>query len=122
MHSRVRRRNPRYHTHPSLVRYMCNYLPLILTECLQLVTKPFGSTSGLSRPFRPPSFVRPQVGLVQSAPIPAPAEELQFAAAEKELPVNLELPEHSEDETGETEYRECTLLRNLFIRLSSHYV
>jgi hypothetical protein len=38
------------------------------TQFLNAVTKPFGSTSGLSRPFKPPTFVNKADGL--SNPVP----------------------------------------------------
>jgi bloom syndrome protein len=75
-------------------------------NALHLVTKPFASTFGLSKPFRPPSFIRPQVGLVQSAPIPAAAEEPQIMVATREPSVDLDLSEQpDEDNTEETEDR-----------------
>ena len=76
------------------------------------MTKPFYSTPGLSKPFRPPSFVRPQVGqIVQSIPIPAAAEKPQILAATREPSIDLELPEHSEEDMEETENRERTSMQ-----------
>ncbi|KAF8799355.1 ATP-dependent DNA helicase [Phlegmacium glaucopus] len=72
-----------------------------------LVTKPFGSAPALSKPFRPPSFVRPQAGLAQSAPIPAAADKPQLTTATRE-PIELELSEHSEEDMEETEHRESS--------------
>ena len=85
------------------------YYEFLLTECLlYLVTKPFNSTAGLSKPFRPPSFVRPQVGLVQTVPIPATAEKSIITVATREPSIDLELPEHSDEDLEETENRERT--------------
>jgi hypothetical protein len=130
-------KKPKVSYAPRLGKTFIELSTMILAEPLQPVTKPFGSTSGLSKPFRPPSFVRSQVGLVQSVPIPATTatvvrepsvdQELleysigeteyrertfvrpQFATVVREPSVDLELPEHSEEDT---EYRERTLMRN----------
>ena len=101
--ARVHRRNPRHHLHPGLVRYY-HHCEFLINTCL--VTKPFASTSGLSKPFRPPTFVRPQVGLiVQSAPIPAAAEIPQITVATREPSIDLELPELPDEDMEETEDR-----------------
>lgn len=103
--SRVRRRNQRYHVHPGLVRYLQLSIMNFLLN-VHLVTKPFNSTAGLSKPFRPPTFVRPQVGLVQLAPIPAAAASPNITAATREPSIDLELPDPSDEDMEETENRE----------------
>ena len=102
--SRVPWRNPRSHTHPSSVRYPYNYLLWISVEYLQLVTKPFTSASTLSKPFRAPTFVRPEGGLARSVPIAAAADKSQPTT----VAIDMELPAHSEEDMEETEHRECT--------------
>jgi len=88
---------------------------MILAERLQLVTKPFGSASALSKPFRPPSFIRPRVGPAQlPARILAAAEKPQHTTAAREL-IKLELPKLSEEGMEEAGHRECTsMLDSLF--------
>ena len=112
-------KKPKVSYAPRLGKIFVQLSTMLLIESLQLVTKPFSSTSGLSKPFRPPSFVRPQVGLV-TAPIPAAAEKPQLATVVREPSIDLELPELSEEDNEELECRERRLMRNPCIQLFTH--
>jgi bloom syndrome protein len=80
------------------------------------VTKPFGSASGLSRPFKPPSFVQKPQKVAPPKLEPEPGLEVNPL---EEMDFNYDIPDIVEDDEDNPDevFRECKLQFNFIIKL-----